>query len=66
MINGMCDVQVIGDPETLRLADQPTPFLRLKGLRTAEGHEVTVDVTVSLAHMIGGAAAGAAERFNLP
>lgn len=66
IINGMCDVEIVSEPEELRAAGVDKPFLRLKNLRDVNDQPVTVELTLNLAHMIGGVAAGAAERFGLP
>jgi hypothetical protein len=66
MVNGLVDIEIITDPDHLRLAGQTKPFIRLRHVRTTTGMEVSVDLTVNLAHMIGGLAAGVAERFDLP
>lgn len=70
MINGLCKLEIVSDPDELAKAEADKPFLRLVEVkaRLPGGTEiaVTVDLTINLAHMIGGAAAGAAERFHLP
>jgi hypothetical protein len=70
MINGMCAVEIVSDPAELARAGVDKPFLRLVDVvaRLPGGTEVpvTVELTINLAHMIGGTAAGAAERFGLP
>ena len=65
MVNGLCDFEIVSDPDDLRLAGQLKPFIRLKKLRTTGGLECSIDLTIGLATMIGGAAAGAVERFGL-
>ena len=65
MVNGLCDLEIVSDPDALRLAGQSTPFIRLKKLRTTGGIDVTIELTINLATMIGGAATGAAVRFGL-
>jgi hypothetical protein len=67
MINGMCDLEIVSDPAELARAGVDKPFLRLKNLKAANGGgSITIELTLNLAHMIGGAAKGAAERFKLP
>jgi hypothetical protein len=66
MLNGLCDVEIVSDPDALRLRGTTTPFIRLKHLRTDTGTDVTIELTINLAHLIGGVAAGASERFGLP
>lgn len=70
MINGICDLEIVSDPADLAAAGVEKPFLRLKNVmaQLPGGTEVpvTVELTLNLAHMIGGFAAAAAERFGLP
>ena len=70
MVNGMCELHVVSDANELSAVGVDKPFLRLVNVmaRLPGGNEVpvTVELTISLAHMIGGTAAGAAERFGLP
>ena len=65
MVNGLCEIEIVSDPEELRAAAVDKPFLRLRELsaRLPGGTEVpvAVDLTLALAHMIGGAVG----RFGL-
>jgi hypothetical protein len=67
MINATCDLEIVSDPAELARAGVDKPFLRLKNIVAANGGvSISIELTINLAHMIGGAAAGAAERFGLP
>ena len=69
MVNGLCKLEIVSDPDELAKAEVDKPFLRMVEVKArlpgGTEVEVTVDLTINLGHLIGGAAMGAAERFNL-
>jgi len=61
MVNAIADVQIIDDPAEIKKADSPKgkAFLRIK---LDDG--TVVDMTLTLAEMIGGVGKGAQLRFG--
>ena len=63
MVTGAAQVDIIDDPLEIARVRSPAgkPFLRVRLLDA----KITVDLTLNLAEMIGGAARGAQIRYGL-
>jgi hypothetical protein len=66
-VNGMLDMRIVQPHEAKQESDSPQgkAYLELKGMDT-DGNPVTMNVTLNIGGMVGGAAKGTAERFGYP